>query len=133
MTTTKVRNHNIADGTISEKNLDESIIDAISQTITVPNLPPRINTVSYANSTFVVSSNTSVNTGGGYIVITGKNFATGATVIVDTTSASAVTRVSSTRLNVQVPPKSAATYNLYVVNPDGGTGIRVNAIRYSAL
>lgn len=133
MSITKVSNHNITDRTIAEIKLDESIINAIAQTITVSNLPPRINAVSYANSTFVVSSNTSVNTGGGYIVVTGKNFATGATVIVDTTSASAVTRVNSTTLNVQVPPKSAATYNLYVVNPDGGTGIRVNGIRYSAL
>jgi hypothetical protein len=131
MTTTKVRNHNITDRTISEIKLDESIIDAIAQIITVSNLPPRINTVSYANSTFTVLNDIAVSTSGGYIVITGKNFGIGATVIVDTTSASAVTRVSSTRLNVQVPPKSAATYNLYVVNPDGGTGIRVNGITYS--
>lgn len=123
MSLTKVRNHNIADRTITEIKL--------SETITISSLPPKINTVSYANSTFTVLDDTAVNTGGGYIVITGSNFAEGATVIVDQSSASAVTRVNSTTLNVQVPAKSAATYNLYVINPDGGTGIRVTGITYS--
>jgi hypothetical protein len=131
MSITKVRNHNITDRTITEIKLDESIIDAITETITIANLPPKINTVSYANSTFTILDDTAVNTGGGYIVITGKNFATGATVIVDQSSAPSVSRIDSTTLNVQVPAKSAASYNLYVVNPDGGTGIRINAITYS--
>jgi alpha-tubulin suppressor-like RCC1 family protein len=95
-------------------------------------LAPKITSVSYANSTFTVLDDTAVNTGGGFIVVTGTNFATGATILVDTISASAVTRVSNTTLQVQVPARPAATYNLFVVNPDGGTGIRVNGITYSA-
>jgi alpha-tubulin suppressor-like RCC1 family protein len=94
-------------------------------------LAPKITTVSYANSAFTVLDDTAVNTGGGYIVITGENFQNGATVIVDNTSASAVTYVNSNVLNVQVPTKSAASYNLYVVNPNGGTGIRTSGITYS--
>ena len=95
-------------------------------------LAPKIATVNVANSAFSVLDDTAVNIGGGYIVVTGENFATDATVLVDTTQASAVTRVSSTQLRVQLPAKSAATYNLYVVNPDGGTGIRVNGVTYSS-
>jgi len=32
-----------------------------------------------------------------------------------------------------VPARAAGTYNLFVVNPDGGTSIRVNGITYSSL
>jgi len=95
-------------------------------------LAPKIASVNVANSAFTVLDDTAVNVGGGYIVVTGENFAANATVLVDTTQASAVTRISSTELRVQVPAKSAATYNLYVVNSDGGTGIRVNGVTYSS-
>jgi hypothetical protein len=75
---------------------------------------------------------TAVNVGGGYIVVTGAEFQSGATVLIDTTPASAVTYVNSTTLQVQVPTKSASSYNLYVVNPDGGVGIKVSGITYSS-
>ena len=95
-------------------------------------LAPKVSSVNVANSAFSILDDAAVNTGGGYIVVTGQNFADGATVLIDATQATAVTRISIGELRVQVPAKSAATYNLYVVNPDGGTGIRVNGITYSA-
>jgi hypothetical protein len=95
-------------------------------------IAPKITSVNVANSAFSVLDDTAVNIGGGYIVVTGENFASNVTVLIDTTQASAVTRVSSTQLRVQVPSKSAATYNLYVVNPDGGTGIKVAGLTYSS-
>jgi hypothetical protein len=132
MPITKVRNHNILDRTITEIKLDDDIIDAITETVTIANLPPKISSVDIAaNATFVILDDTAIGITGGYIVVNGVNFAEGATVLIDTTPATSVTRVNSTKLHVQVPAKSAATYNLYVVNPDGGTGIRVNALTYS--
>ncbi len=96
------------------------------------NLTPRITTVNVANSSYTVLDDTAVNIGGGYIVITGSGFESGAQVIIDTTTATSVSYVNNTTLRAQVPSKSAATYNLYVVNPNGGTAIRVNGLTYSA-
>jgi alpha-tubulin suppressor-like RCC1 family protein len=109
-----------------------TFVDYATYSTFAGSLAPKVATVNVANSAFSVLDDTAVNVGGGYIVVTGENFATGATVLVDTTQASAVTRISSTQLRVQLPEKSAATYNLYVVNPDGGTGIRVNGVTYSS-
>ena len=109
-----------------------TVVDYATYATLSGGLAPKITTVNVANSAFTVLDDTAVNVGGGYIVVTGENFATGATVLIDTVQASAVTRVSSTTLQVQLPAKSAATYNLYVVNPDGGTGIRVNGVTYSS-
>jgi hypothetical protein len=92
----------------------------------------KISNVSIANSTYTVLDDTAVNVGGGYIVITGAGFNSGAQVIIGGTNATSVTRVSSTELRAEVPAKSAATYNVYVVNTDGSTGIRVNGLTYSA-
>jgi alpha-tubulin suppressor-like RCC1 family protein len=118
---------------ISSTNIQpNTVVDYATYSELAGTLAPKITSVNVANSAFSVLDDTAVNIGGGYIVVTGQNFATDATVLVDTTQASAVTRVSSTQLRVQLPAKSAATYNLYVVNPDGGTGIRVNGVTYSS-
>lgn len=93
----------------------------------------KISNVSIANSSYTILDDTAVDTAGGYIVITGAGFNSGAQVIIGGTNATSVTRVSSTELRAQVPAKSAATYNVYVVNTDGSTGIRVNGLTYSSL
>jgi alpha-tubulin suppressor-like RCC1 family protein len=92
----------------------------------------RISNVSIANSTYTVLDDTAVNVGGGYIVVTGAGFQSGAQVIINETPATSTTFVSSTELRAQVGAKSAASYDLFVVNPDGGTAIRVNGLTYSA-
>jgi len=53
-------------------------------------------------------------------------------VMIDNVMASNVTFVNSTTLHVQVPARPSGSYPLYVVNPDGGTGIRVAGINYNA-
>jgi len=133
MPLTKIQSGSIEAGAIQTADLSANATIAFASSATFANsLTPKVSTVSIANSTFTVLDDTAVNVGGGYIVVTGSNFQDGATVLVDTTTASAVTYVNSTTLRVQVPAKSAATYNLYVVNPDGGTGIRVSGITYSS-
>jgi len=124
--TTKISGAQISNYTIETTQLSNTAVAAFAQS-----LAPKIAYANVANSAFTVLDDTAVNVGGGYIVVTGTDFVSGATVLIDTTPASAVTYVNSTTLRVQVPAKSAATYNLYVVNPDGGTGIRVSGLTYS--
>jgi hypothetical protein len=95
-------------------------------------LSVRIANVSIANSTYTVLDDTAVNVGGGYIVVTGAGFQSGAQIVINETPATSTTFVSSTELRAQIGAKSAATYDVYVVNPDGGSAIRVNGITYSA-
>jgi hypothetical protein len=99
-------------------------------------LGPKIQSVQVANSTYVVKDDTAVNVGGGYIVVTGQGFQSNCQVLISdgTTSnlACSVSFVSSTTLRAQVPAKSAGTYTVYLINGDGDTAIRVNALQYSA-
>jgi len=95
------------------------------------NLTPKISTVNVANSTYFALDDTAVNIGGGYLVITGSGFQSGAQVLIDVTPATSTTFVNSTTLRAEVPSKSAASYNLYITNPDGGTSIKVNGVTYS--
>jgi hypothetical protein len=124
--TTKILGSQITNFTIETTQLSNTATASL-----VVALPPKILYANVANSAFTVLDDTAVNVGGGYIVVTGSSFVSGATVLIDTTTASAVTFVNSTTLRVQVPAKAAASYNLYVVNPDGGTGIKVSGLTYS--
>ena len=125
--TTKISGSQIEPFTIETTQLSNTAVSAFAQS-----LAPKVLYANVANSAFTVLDDTAVNIGGGYIVVTGSDFQSGATVLIDTTPASAVTFVNSTTLRVQVPTKAAASYNLYVVNPDGGVGIKVNGITYSS-
>ena len=116
--------------TSSEIQTGAVTADKIANNVTLGG--PKITTVNVANSAYTVLDDTAVNIGGGYIVITGSGFESGAQVIIDTTTATSVAYVNNTTLRAEVPSKSAASYNLYVVNPDGGTAIRVNGLTYSA-
>ena len=142
--TTKILGTQIEAGTIQTEQLannftaafaNSSQLSALATTTALSNYAtqfgPKVSSVAIANSSFIVLDDTAVNVGGGHIVVTGNNFQSGATVLIDTTPASSVSIINSNRLHVQVPARPAATYNLYVVNPDGGTGIRVNALTYS--
>ena len=135
MALTRIQAQNINDGAITTVKLSSNTTAAFANSASfadfASSLAPKVTTVNVANSSFAVLDDTAVNVGGGYIVVTGTNFQSGVTVLIDTTPASAVTRVSDTTLRVQVPAKAAASYNLYVVNPDGGTGIRVSGVTYS--
>jgi hypothetical protein len=124
--TTKILGNQITNYTINTEQLSNTATAAFAKT-----LAPKILYANVTSNTYSVLDDTSVNVGGGYIVITGAEFQSGATVLIDTTLASSVTYVNSTTLRAQVPAKSAASYNLYVVNPDGGTGLKVSGITYS--
>ena len=124
--TTKISGAQISNYTIETTQLSNTAVASFAVA-----LAPKVRYANVANSAFTVLDDTAVNVGGGYIVITGSDFVSGAQVLIDTTPASAVTFVNSTTLRVQVPAKAAASYNLYVVNPDGGTGTRVSGLTYS--
>jgi hypothetical protein len=134
MALTKIETQNIEDGAISTPKLGAEVaasVTLIQSVADAANLIPAITSVNVANSTYDLLDDTAVSIDGGYIVINGTGFSTGAQVLIDGTVATSVTRVSSTQLQVQVPAKTAASYNLYVVNNTGHTAIKVNGLTYS--
>jgi hypothetical protein len=106
---------------ISEANIQPTTLESIGT-------GPKIVSVTVTNSSYVATGSTTVPLSGGYIKITGAAFISGAQVIFDDKLASAVVYISSTQLNVQTPVLPAESYFVYVVNPDGGTGLSVNAV-----
>jgi IPT/TIG domain/Fibronectin type III domain len=72
-------------------------------------------------------------TGGGTVItIAGSNFVSGATVRVGGTSATGVTRVSSTQLRATTPPGTVGLKAVQVVNPGGLSATRSNAFTYTS-
>jgi alpha-tubulin suppressor-like RCC1 family protein len=126
MPLTKVEAHNIDNYAVSTEKLSNTAVAAFAQTLT-----PKISAVIETDNAYTALDDTAMNTAGGYIVVTGSDFQSGATVIVDTVTATSTTFVDSTTLRALVPAKTAGTYNVFVVNPDGGTAIRVNGLTYS--
>jgi hypothetical protein len=93
---------------------------------------PKITGVTYTNSSYVNNSATSVSAStGGYIQLTGTNFASGCSVVIQNTAATTTTYVNSTTVNVAVPAISAGTYFIYLSNSDGGVAIKPNGIVYT--
>lgn len=110
---------------ITSANFAPTILSAI--------VGPAISSVQIANgNTYAtIVDDTAVPLAGGYIVLNGTGFVTGCQVYLDSTIATTVTFVSSTRINVQVPAMAAGTYVIYLVNGDGSIAIRVNGLTYS--
>ena len=92
---------------------------------------PVVSSIEITNSSYTVLNDTAVDTAGGYIKITGVNFVAGMSVLIGSLTATSVSVVSSTVLNVQVPAQSAGSYIVYVIAPTGGVGIVVNGLTYS--
>jgi hypothetical protein len=107
--TTKISVDNIQDSTIA-------ILTASTE--------PKITSIVVTNSSYVATGATTVPTTGGYVLVSGAGFVSGIQVLFDGASASAVSRVDSQTLQVQVPALAAGNYFVYVVNPDGSTGLR---------
>jgi hypothetical protein len=93
---------------------------------------PKITSIVVTDSSYTTLDDTAVSTSGGYIKIIGTGFTTGSQVLINTTSASSVSFVSSTELRAQLPSMAAGTYVVYVVASDGSVAIRVNGITFSA-
>ena len=93
---------------------------------------PKITSIVVTDSSYNNLDDTAVALTGGYIKIIGTGFTTGSQVLINTTSASSVSFVSSTELRAQLPATTAGTYVVYVVAADGSVAIRVNGITFSA-
>jgi alpha-tubulin suppressor-like RCC1 family protein len=121
----KIKTRHLKDYSISTEKFSNTAVAAFAKTLT-----PKVRLANTANVSYIVSAATAVNLGGGYIVLTGSDFQSGAQVLVGNTTATSTSFVNSTTLRAEVPAKPAGTYNLFIVNPDGGTAIRVNGITY---
>ena len=96
-----------------------------SETLTTI-LGPKVSSIVYPGD------DTAANTAGGdSITLLGSGFNNGASVVVNGTSASVVTVVSSTQITFTAPAQTAGTYVIYVINSDGGTAISIPGISYS--
>ena len=99
MALTKIQQGSFVPESIQTADFSSNTTTAFATTASVADfalsLAPKVTSVNVANSAFAVLDDTAVNVGGGYIVVTGTNFAEGVTVLVDTTAASAITRINS--------------------------------------
>jgi len=87
---------------------------------------PRISGIGY------LGDDTAADIAGGQtITVNGAGFVTGATIYLAGASLSVVTTVSSSQLSFISPIKSAGSYSLSIVNPDGATATFVPGIQYS--
>ena len=87
---------------------------------------PTITSIAY------IGNDTATNIAGGdTVTLTGTNFNTGVNVLIGTTQATQVTRISATQLTFLAPANAAGSYILYVVNTDGSTALAVPGLQYS--
>jgi len=110
-----ISTNDIANGAVTQVKLDSNI-----------NLGVRVASVAYPGDDTAADP-----AGGQTVTITGAGFAATPTVYIDSTLAPSVTYVSPTQITFVTPAKSAGTYNLFVINPDGSTAISVMGISYS--
>ena len=108
---------------VNDTVTSESVINALKP------LPPTISGYSVGGL-----DDTALDPAGGQTVqINGTGFLAGATITFDGSAVAVVTYVNANQLTFTSPAKSAGTYTIYVVNPDGGTAIFIPGIIYSVL
>lgn len=105
---------------IDISNLADSVIAALSV--------PKINAIDYPGDDTAADP-----AGGQLITLTGSGFNTGAQIYIDGTLVSIVSVLSSNELTFVSPAKSSGSYELSVINTDGGIAASVNNIEYSGL
>jgi len=93
---------------------------------------PKIKSIIYTNSGYTPTTASAVDLvkGNKYIIISGSNFKSSASVFIDATTGSIVSYVNTNRLNVNVATKAAGTYPIYLMNTDGASTFKINAITY---
>ena len=110
-----------------------SVVNDLVTSVSVINalkpLPPTISGYSVGGV-----DDTALDPAGGQTVqINGTGFLAGATITFDGSAVAVVTYVNPNRLTFTSPAKTAGTYTIYAVNPDGGTAIFIPGIIYSVL
>ena len=95
---------------------------------------PKIKSIIYANSGYTPTTASAIDLvlGNNYIIISGSNFKSSASVFIDTTTGSIVSYVNENQLNVNVATKAVGTYPIYLMNTDGASTFKINAITYIA-
>jgi hypothetical protein len=95
---------------------------------------PKIKSIIYTNSGYTPTTASAVDLvkGNNYIIISGSNFKSSASVFIDATTGSIVSYVNTNRLNVNVATKTVGTYPIYLMNTDGASTFKINAITYIA-
>ena len=93
---------------------------------------PKIKSIIYTNSGYTPTTASAVDLvkGNNYIIISGSNFKSSASVFIDATTGSIVSYVNANRLNVNVATKAVGTYPIYLMNTDGASTFKINAITY---
>jgi hypothetical protein len=93
---------------------------------------PKIKSIIYTNSGYTPTTASAVDLvkGNNYIIISGSNFKSSASVFIDATTGSIVSYVNANKLNVNVATKAAGTYPIYLMNTDGASTFKINAITY---
>lgn len=132
ITTTGVQagSYTAADITVNEAG---QITSAVSNSVVVGGGgSPKISAMVVTDGSWNTLDDTAVSLTGGYIVLTGSGFVNGCLVYIGSTPANSVSFISSSTVRVNVPGLSASTYPVYLINPDGGTAIRVPGLNYSA-
>lgn len=115
----QIKTSNLSDGAITR---DQFTLD--TKSIIISN-------VFVSNSTFHILDDTAVNTGGGYIVITGEGFSPNTQILIEETPANSISLISSSELHVQIPPNSDGTYSIFAIDEYGNMASYVNGITYS--
>jgi hypothetical protein len=95
---------------------------------------PKIKSIIYANSGYTPTTASAIDLvlGNNYIIISGSNFKSSASVFIDATTGSIVSYVNENQLNVNVATKAVGTYPIYLMNTDGASTFKINAITYIA-
>jgi hypothetical protein len=77
-----------------------------------------------------VSPTSGPTNGGTPVTLTGKNFASGATVIFGGTAATSVVVASATRITANTPPHKPGAVNVVATNPDGRSATLKGGFNY---
>jgi alpha-tubulin suppressor-like RCC1 family protein len=133
----RIKRQNINESALNIDKFDATVqnqisVESIQAVYDSVNLAaPAITSVAYANSSYTVLDDMAANVSGGYIVISGSGFQSGAQITIGSDSATSVTHVNSSTIRAQIPAKDAGSYHLTLINPTGGISILVNGITYS--
>ena len=89
---------------------------------------PTITTIVITDSNFTAIDDTALNTQGGFLVIQGVGFATGAIAYVQGVACISTTVMSSTEIRVQTPIVSSGILQVYIINPDNSVAFKVSGV-----